>query len=240
MAARGRSRPMLMHLVVVVLSSTMILGCSMRMMAADNYGETVAGRRNPSARSRESMPSSESNSPPPQWHVQRNRHNQCSKHKPLIGAKDCMRNFWQPDNRITGWHYHGDGWLGERNDTYRSPEAGLDGGFQCTYDSDGRLVTSGMHRGTYDYIRPEVSMAGHRNRDVIPHETWPRYYEDPDLTHVYECADGDSRAKLYGRTMLSGKPAQSAVFALSSLLASPSPFLPLSSIRGSCLTDTIE
>jgi hypothetical protein len=29
--------------------------------------------------------------------------------------------------------------------------------------------------------------------DVIPHETWSRYYEDPDLTYVYECADGDSR-----------------------------------------------
>lgn len=135
------------------------------------------------------MPATRPQPFPPGWHAERNRHNQCPRHKPIVGVVDCLGNLWTPDHWLTSWHFHRDGWLGNGNGTYRSREPGADGGFQCTYDRAGNIVTAGRHRGTYDYIRPEVSTAGHRDHDVAPHDLWPRSYEDPDRTYVYDCAD---------------------------------------------------
>jgi hypothetical protein len=127
-------------------------------------------------------------SPAPDWHVRRNRHNQCPRTEPAIRVPDCRQQAWAPDDWLTVRLFHGGGWLGNGYRTYRSAEAGGDGGFQCTYDRNHDLVTSGRHRGTYDYVRPEVSTAAHLDSDVEPHEHWPRAYEDPDRTLVYECA----------------------------------------------------
>jgi len=125
---------------------------------------------------------------PPAWHVQRNRRNQCPRYEPVAGLADCMGLVWARDDWLTMRLFHGGGRIGPGYVTYRSAEPDGDGGFQCTYAGGHELVTSGRHRGTYDYVRPDVSSAAHLDSDVEPHERWPRAYEDPDRTLVYECA----------------------------------------------------
>jgi hypothetical protein len=77
------------------------------------------------------------------------------------------------------------------NFPYRRPEPGGEGGYQCTYDPNGDLVTSGPYRGTYDYVTPDnlIDALRHYTEDVMPHERWPNKYEDPDQTEIYceEC-----------------------------------------------------
>lgn len=128
-------------------------------------------------------------SPAPDWHVRRNRHNQCPRFEPIAGVIDCKGNVWIKDDWLMSRVFHGGGVLGRGYRSYRSAERGGNGGFQCTYDRDGSLVTNGVERGTYDYVRPDVSLIAHRDRDVRPHQRWPHAYEDPDRTQVYLCAD---------------------------------------------------
>ncbi|MGH6894229.1 MAG: hypothetical protein ACREEP_18435 [Dongiaceae bacterium] len=168
-------------------------GCFMKKMAAGTFGGTLAGGSAMHDSSGLAAHRLQSKQPPPDWHAQRNRHNTCPRHEPLAGVVDCLGNVWARDNRLTSWLFHRDGWLGDRHRTYRSPEPGADGGFQCTYDRNRDLVLNGSKRGTYDYVRPDVSMQAHRDRDVRPHERWPGYYEDPDRTYVYDCADCGAR-----------------------------------------------
>lgn len=134
--------------------------------------------------------------PPPAWHVQRNRRNLCPRREPVPGIVDCMGLTWTPDDLLMAWYFHGDGWLGARHATYRSAEPGGAGGYQCTYDRDGALITAGATRGTYDYVRPDASLVGHRDRDLRPHQRWPDAYEDPDPTRIYDGAACNKSAGL--------------------------------------------
>jgi RHS repeat-associated protein len=125
---------------------------------------------------------------PPEWHSQRNRHNKCPSDEPRQG-KDCEGQEWTRDPPDAERIFHG-GDLGYR--TYRSPDPGNPGsGFQCTYDANGNLITSGPYRGTYDYSTPD-DIGGaiqHFFDDVLPHMDWDGGYEDPDQTQIYcdEC-----------------------------------------------------
>jgi len=109
-------------------------------------------------------------------HRTRNRNNRCSEREPTPGEEDCEGNTWTDDNPLGEWAFHGN------NDCYRS------GSFQCCYDENGDLISSGGDEGTYDYS-PYDPTGGdswsdwwdHVWNDVLPHVFDDEYYE---LTEV--------------------------------------------------------
>ena len=115
-------------------------------------------------------------------HLNRNKNNRCPAIEPT-NLIDCKGNVWQTDNILGEFAFHG-GWLGYSS-YRRSDPSTLFSGFQCTY-SNGNLVTTGKYRGTYDYIRPDVSGPGHTEFDVVPHGVNSNY-KDPDETEIYDC-----------------------------------------------------
>ena len=113
-------------------------------------------------------------------HKRRNSNNHCPKLKPHPtglfgwgGHEDCLGNKWEKDKLLLGIpDFHGYG-LGNR--TFRRNRS------QCTYGTDGNLITSGQYMGTYDYGEPGTK--DHCCHDVIPHLENSNYV--PNLTNEY-------------------------------------------------------
>jgi hypothetical protein len=115
-------------------------------------------------------------------HVQRNRKNECPATEPTPGVPDSRGRNWREDNPMGEDLFHGG------LDCYRW------GKFQCCYDDNGDVVTSGGDEGTYDYTphqpgdgEPSDSegTGSHFKDDVWTHWVYGNCYE-PDVTEVYE------------------------------------------------------
>ena len=110
-------------------------------------------------------------------HKNRNRHNECPKCEPKEGEEDSKGRKWAPDKDLGKFLFHGN------LNCYRHKN------FQCCYDDDGKVVTTGPDQGTYDYeafdpVTGEGSVE-HFWEDVYPHFRWGAIYPDNQTT-VYE------------------------------------------------------
>ena len=118
-------------------------------------------------------------------HTHRNIHNRCPKSPPKPGGGpeapliDCQGNIWESDDDVGDFHGGSQG-----NRTFRAPDPRSEqGGFQCTYTEEGKLVDEGPFMGTYDYVAPDIDLLSHAVEDVVTHKKNPNYA--PDLTQVY-------------------------------------------------------
>ena len=117
-------------------------------------------------------------------HRYRNRKNRCPAKRPATGVPDKEGNTWYADAPDGEDRYHGG------YDCYRSKH------FQCCYDCEGNVVTTGRFQGTYDEVPydPDAwrinpynwpSMVSHVVNDVLPHSNEENQYYD-GLTQVYK------------------------------------------------------
>ncbi len=118
-------------------------------------------------------------------HRNRNLNNRCPAKEPVPSAGgnwiDHTGKVWAADNPAGEYLFHNSSWFGKDFDCYRAAH------FQCCYDSNCALVTSGGNQGTYDYeIYDPVSgegKAAHTSADVDPH--WLDGNYTPRQTTVY-------------------------------------------------------
>ncbi|MBL8891621.1 MAG: RHS repeat-associated core domain-containing protein [Planctomycetaceae bacterium] len=113
-------------------------------------------------------------------HRYRNMFNKCPKERPDPGVPDSRGNVWRRDSPNGETAFHGG------YQCFRSEK------FQCCYDEDNVLVTTGRHQGTYDYVAVSGDYLGffylstweHTIADVLPHRIDRNCYYD-GLTEVY-------------------------------------------------------
>ena len=104
------------------------------------------------------------------YHRFRNINKRCPRKKPATGKPDLMGNTWEDDTLFAETFFHGS------NDCFRS------GHFQCCYDCNGDVVTTGPFQGTFDFVPPGDPL-GHLIHDVWPHQDDDGYYDN--LTTTY-------------------------------------------------------
>lgn len=127
------------------------------------------------------------------WHKDRNIFNMVPGNRPhpvyikvwhgnAIGSElshyeDHQGNRWNPNWRFFTESYHG-----KENLSFRG--TGQYEGCQAVYTPEGKIMTTGDWRSTFDYGRPGT--LGHRGLDMKPHDApGGKSYRDPDLSRVF-------------------------------------------------------
>jgi len=113
----------------------------------------------------------------------------CTLGEIALDVVDAAGGRWVDETALTLQNYH----PGASRDIRWVPPANSSDrrGQQCTYDENGRLITSGLGAGTLDQVSPGVDMLGHYASDVRPWSTRScvEYYAEWPTDNRNGCLD---------------------------------------------------